>query len=75
MTTIFEMDERSGNIQRKASYSISARESLRNYIMQTIHKNMNWWTYPYKVKGMREVDGRWYWDDIKRGKILAAYEM
>ena len=73
VTTIYEMSEASGVIKRKASYTLPPREALRNYIMQVINGDPNWWTYPEFIKGMREVEGRWYWDDLLNGKVIAAY--
>ena len=74
MTTIFELREKGGGVKRIASYSTPPKRSMVNYIMQYIHNNFNTWEYPDIIKGMREVRGNWYFDDIKGKRVIAAYE-
>ena len=75
---IYKMEEVSGEITKIAEYTLPPKEALMNYIMQYFRNSFNWWTYPETIDGMREIDGRWYYDAIKiKGApfdgVLAAY--
>jgi len=75
MTSIFEMNEKTGKIDRVASYSIDPKKALICYIMQS-RKNFNTWEYPEHIEGIREsrtVSDHWYFDDIPNNRILASY--
>ena len=69
------MTEETGHIERKATYSLTPKEALRNYIMQVVFKDVHWWNYPEIIQGMRESEHGWFWDYIEQGKVIAAYEM
>jgi len=76
MTNIFVMDEQSGKIMRKATYSLDPKKALICYIEQTISKNFNTWEYPEDIAGIREskkAANHFYYDDIKHNLIIAAY--
>lgn len=75
MTDVYTMDEKTGKIDRVATYSIGPKQALIAFIMQS-KKNMNFWTYPQHIEGMRESTKKadhWYFDDIANSRILAAY--
>jgi hypothetical protein len=62
MTDIFTLDK---EIKFEASYSISPKEALVAFIMQTIFKNFNTWEYPEIIEGMWEsetVPNHWYYN-------------
>lgn len=79
LSLIYKLEEVSGEITKVAEYTLTPKDALRNYIMQELKGDPNWWTYPETVEGMREADGnRWYYDAIKiKGApfdgVLAAY--
>lgn len=50
---IFEMDEKTGNIERKAEYSLDPKKALICYIEQK-KGNFDTWEYPEHIDGMRE---------------------
>ena len=75
MTQIYEMDERTGNIQNKAIYSLDPKPAIIAYVNQK-HGNMNTWEYPENIIGIREsptVRDHYYYDDIPNGVIIASY--
>lgn len=79
ITAIFKLEENNNRIIKIAEYALKPKEALRNYIMQFIKNDMNFWDYPECVEGMREsktAPGRWYYDitDPAHGcGVLAAY--
>lgn len=75
MTQIYEMDERTGHIENKATYSLGPKVAIIAYIEQ---KRGNWltWTYPQSISGIRESHtcaNHYYYDDIPNSVIIAAY--
>ena len=76
LTLIYEMDEKTGNIEKKSEYTIEGKKALIAYIMQ-LQKNFNTWDYPNDIKGIRESKvkkNHFYFDDNKRNIIIAAYQ-
>jgi ABC-type Mn2+/Zn2+ transport system ATPase subunit len=74
-TTIYEMEERSGKITRKAEYTIEPQKAIIAYIQQK-RGNYNTWTYPATMEGIREsqtVKNHFYYDDIPNNIIIAVY--
>ncbi len=74
-TNIFELQEKSGKIDRISSYSLDSKQALIAYICQR-GGNFNYWTYPKDMDGIREsktVKNHYYYDDIRRSVIIAAY--
>ena len=75
-TIIYELKENGdGNINKIAEYTLSPKEALIAFVMQS-RKNFNTWDYPKEIKGMREsntVPNHWYFDDIINDRVLAAY--
>lgn len=74
MTCIYELKE-DGNMKKIAEYTESARESLRNYIMQYVNNDWNTCEYPYVVNGMRMSKHGWFFDDFTNHRVLGAYEV
>lgn len=75
MTQIYEMNERTGHIENKASYSLDPKSAIIAYIEQK-HGNMNTWEYPRNISGIREsqtVKNHYYYNDIPNGVIIASY--
>ena len=75
MTQIYEMNENTGHIENKATYSLDPKAAMIAYIEQK-HGNMNTWNYPKAIEGIREsktVKDHFYYDDIPNGVIIAAY--
>lgn len=75
MTNIFVIDEQSGKIMRKATYSLDPKKALIAYVMQS-RGNMNTWEYPESLDGIREskkAANHFYYDDLKHNLIIAAY--
>jgi hypothetical protein len=75
MTNIFVMDEQSGKIMIKATYSLDPKRAIIAYIMQS-RSNWNTWEYPEDIAGIREstkAANHFYYDDIKHNLIIAAY--
>ena len=75
-TDIFTMQERTGKIEFRASYTLPPDKALVAFVEQQ-KKNYNFWTYPKRLVGMREsptASGNWYYDDIPNNQIIAAYE-
>lgn len=62
-----------GIITKQATYSLSPKEALKSFIMQTIKGNMEWWTYPKDVEGMKPTTFGWAWT-AESGNIYSAYE-
>ena len=62
-----------GTITKQATYSLSPKEALRNFIKRTIKGNMEWWTYPKEVEGMKPTTFGWTWT-AESGNIYSAYE-
>jgi hypothetical protein len=76
-TTIYKMDEKTGKIDRQATYTVPGKQAIINYIMQYIKHNFNTWQYPQDINGIRESDSRkhtYYYDDIPNNSIIMAYE-
>lgn len=76
MTTIFVVDEKTGEVERKCSYSVDPEKAIVNYIMQYIKNNWNTWQYPKYIEGVRQsinAPGHYYYDDVPNGKIICAY--
>lgn len=74
-TLIYTLDEKTGKIEKRASYSIEPKRALICYIMQQ-EKNFNTWAYPDHIQGIRESDrepNHFYYDDIKNCQVIAAY--
>lgn len=75
-TDIFTMQERTGKIEFRCSYTLPADKALIAFVEQQ-KKNYKTWAYPEKLQGMREsptVRGNWYYDDIPNNQVIAAYE-
>ena len=76
MTTIFVVDEKTGKVERKCSYSVDPEKAIVNYIMQYIKNNWNTWQYPEYIESVRQstkAPGHYYYDDVPNGKIIYAY--
>lgn len=76
VTDIYTMQERTGKIEFRCSYTLPPDEALVAFVEQQ-KKNYNFWTYPERLEYMREsptVSGNWYYDDIQNNQIVAAYE-
>ena len=75
MTQIYEMNEKTGHIDKKAVYSLEPKAALIAYIEQK-HGNMNTWEYPKGIEGIREsptLKDHFYFDDIPNGIIISSY--
>jgi hypothetical protein len=75
MTDIYEMEEKTGVITKKATYSIDAMPAMIAYVEQK-KGNMNTWDYPKMLTGTRTSSRKncLYYDDIQNGAIIAAYQ-
>jgi len=77
LTCIFELAESGdGNIHKVAEYNLPPKQAMIAYIEQSIYNNFNTWTYPEAIAVIRQSDtvpDHWYYDDIKNGRVLAAY--
>ena len=72
---IYEMDEKTGKIERKAEYSCEPKQALICYIEQK-KGNYNTWEYPKHIDGVREsptLKNHFYYDSIKKRKIFTSY--
>lgn len=71
-----------GDISCVATYSksMTAKQALRNYIMQFLKHEMNTWDYPEEVKGMWKAASdfcdreRWYFTDTNNGNTYSCYD-
>ncbi len=63
-TVIYELPE-DGKIRQAAVYTIEPKKALIAYIRQSIFKDFHTWEYPETIKGMRQTNGRWYYDHGK----------
>lgn len=75
-TMIYELQEKTGKINKLAIYTVDPKRALINFIMQYIHNNFNTWNYPEHINGIRESDTvkqHFYYDDIYNERVLAAY--
>lgn len=75
LSIIYSMDEKTGDITRKAEYTLPAKKALIAYIMQYVKHDFNTWFYPDNIDGMRQSSNGekgFYYDHA--GIILAAYE-
>jgi hypothetical protein len=76
MTDIYEMNEKTGNIKRLATYSTEPKQSMINFIMQELRHNFNTWQYPENIESIREskmAPNHFYYDDIVNSRVIAAY--
>ena len=78
LTCIFELKENDGTIHKVAEYNLPPKQAMVAYVEQSINKNFNTFTYPNTIKGIRQsptVPDHWYYDDIRGGRVIAAYPM
>lgn len=76
VTDIWELKEGDPNMRRITTFTLDPKQSLINYIMQSIKGDYCWWNYPKEIKGIRESDtvsDHFYFDDFDNKRVLAAY--
>lgn len=75
MTSVIVKLSKDRKVKEQAKYSLSPKEALITFIMQSFDCNFNTWEYPDVIDGMWESTNekdKWYWKHDE--DIYGAYE-